>query len=407
MTSRQVALLLGLAGHDVDVLMPAGRLPLRLPPSIGRVHPVPAFAVDPWGWLDAAEKVMHAEGHDVLISTGEQTAVLSRAESASSALAGRVAAPRFASLERVQDKVSAGVTLTEIGLPQPEAFVVSTAEALRQVSDPPLYVKLPLGIGGAGVHEVQRREELLRLADRLETEGAFAAGGRVLVQHRAEGRLVTVQAVFDNGRLVAAHTYEHTAPGHRGSAAAKRSIELPYAREHITLLGAHIGWHGALAMDGVLTPEGPLWIDVNPRLVEPANAQRSGVDLLGALIGVSLGQAPPALPAGRPDVLTHQFVPAAFAAAEQGRLAVLRELWRAATRTGIYRGSTEELLPARQESYAIPYLLGLATSLLTAPARALTRTAPPEATPHALTPNAWTRIRAGAPPKPQPGPALP
>ncbi|HSA53061.1 MAG TPA: hypothetical protein VLH10_23495 [Yinghuangia sp.] len=399
MTSRQVAVLLAEAGHDVDLLAPAGRPPLRYPSSLQRAYVVPAFGADPWGWLNAAEKIVREGGHDVVIPTGDQVAVFSRTDVALTWLAGRVAVPRFPALERVQDKISAAVTLTEIGLPQPESFVVRSAEALRQISDPPLYVKLPIGSASTGVHHVTRREELLRLADRLDTEGAFATDGGLLVQQPVQGPVISAQSVFDNGRLVAAHSYLHTRPGSRGGAAGKRGVDLPSVSEHITLLGAHIGWHGALSMDGILTDDGPVWIDVNPRLVEPANAARSGVDLLGALIAVSLGQSPSSLPVGEPDVVTHQFVQALWAAGEQSRRAVWRELWHAATRTGPYRDSTEELLAPLREPKAIAGLFGLCAALVTAPAGTLRR-AVRNADRNAMTAHTWQRIIAGAPPAP-------
>ncbi|UGQ10195.1 hypothetical protein LO772_25415 [Yinghuangia sp. ASG 101] len=399
MTSRQVALLLGDAGHEVDVLAPEGKPPLRYPKSVRRVYTVPAFGDDPWGWLGAAEKTLRADGHDVLIPTGDQVAVLSRADAAATWLAGRVAVPGFAALERVQDKVSAAVTLTEIGLPQPESFVVRSAEALRQISDPPLYVKLPIGAASTGVHHITRREELLRLADRLDAEGTFATDSGVLVQQPEQGPVISAQSVFDNGRLVAAHAYLHTRIGSRGGAAAKRGVNLLAVREHITLLGAHIGWHGALSMDGVLTADGPVWIDVNPRLVEPANAARSGVDLVGALIGVSQGGSPSALPLGEPDVLTHQFLQALWAAGERGRGAVWRELWYATARRGPYRGSTEELLSPFREPRTLARVFALCAALVTAPAHTLGR-ATRNADRTALTASGWHRILAGPPPAP-------
>lgn len=392
-TSRQVALLLAEAGHEVDVLAPEGRPPLRYPPAVRRVYPVPAFGADPWGWLEAAEKVLGAEGHDVLMPTGDQVAVLSRTDAATTWLAGRVAVPRFPALERVQDKVSAALTLTEIGLRQPESFVVRSAEALRLVSDPPLYVKVPIGSGGVGVHAVTRREELLRLADRFEVEGTFVGGGTVLVQQVAVGPLVSAQSVFDRGRLVAAHAYLHERSDGRGGAVSKRGVDM--SAEPITLLGAHIGWHGALSMDGVMTADGPVWIDVNPRLVSPANAVRSGVDLPGALLRVALGEAPAALPVGQPDVRTHQFVPALVAAGARGRGAVLKELWYAAIRSGPYLESAEELLSPIRESKAIPGIVGLCARLLVAPGGVVRRSGEAVGT---LTPHAWNRVLAGAPP---------
>jgi hypothetical protein len=58
------------------------------------------------------------------------------------------------------------------------------------------------------------------------------------------------------------------------------------------------------------------------------------------------GSAPPRPPA-TPGVRTHQLLLAVLGAAQAGRRRdVLRELGQALTRTGAYRGSTEELTPA-------------------------------------------------------------
>jgi biotin carboxylase len=62
-------------------------------------------------------------------------------------------------------------------------------------------------------------------------------------------------------------------------------------------LVAALDWHGALSMDLIVADSGPVIIDVNPRLVEPANALAVGVDLVAAMLDVA-GDARPAQPAG-------------------------------------------------------------------------------------------------------------
>jgi biotin carboxylase len=49
-------------------------------------------------------------------------------------------------------------------------------------------------------------------------------------------------------------------------------------------LVAALDLHGALSMDLVVADRGPVIIDVNPRLVEPANALAAGVDLVAAML---------------------------------------------------------------------------------------------------------------------------
>jgi hypothetical protein len=123
-------------------------------------------------------------------------------------------------------------------------------------------------------------------------------------------------------------------------------------------------------MDAILTADGPSYIDVNPRLVEPMNARRAGVDLVEALLRVSAGETPQAFPQGRPDVMTHQLVLAIVAAAAHGRMSVVRELIAASTRSDAYRSSTEELTPLHRDlRSAVPVLL-IALALLVKPGNA-------------------------------------
>ena len=72
-----------------------------------------------------------------------------------------------------------------------------------------------------------------------------------------------------------------------GGASHKLGLDLPEARTHMAALGAFLDWHGALSADVILGPDGPRFIDINPRLVEPLNALASGVDLTGALLEVA------------------------------------------------------------------------------------------------------------------------
>ncbi len=68
----------------------------------------------------------------------------------------------------------------------------------------------------------------------------------------------------------------------------------------------------------ILTADGPRFIDINPRLVEPANAYLSRVDLVSAMLDTaSTGNAAPREDA-RPGVQTHQLLLAILGAAQHG-----------------------------------------------------------------------------------------
>ena len=349
LTSRQCATVLARAGHQVEALSPAGLCLGRMTRHIRRVHDVPAVGRDPLGWLNAALDVAVRRGADVLLPVQEQAAVMALGRDRIEAAGLATAVPSFAALAQVQDKVSAYRTLARIGLPQPPAVVAASAAELAAAGDAglPAFVKTPIGTASAGVRRVGTREELQQMAADYERRGAFTGGG-VLVQQPVTGRLVMVQAVFARGELVAFHACQRAREGALGGASHKLGLDLPAAREHLARLGAVLDWHGALSADVIAGADGLWFIDINPRLVEPVNALASGVDLTGALLEVATSGTARPQPAARPGMRTHQLLIALLGAAQRGgRLDVAREVASAAAGLGSYRGSREELTPAR------------------------------------------------------------
>ena len=355
-----------------------------------RVHLVPAFGVDPAGWLEAAIQILSAGRHDVLLPTQEQITLLAREAARVHQLGVGLAVPPFASLLRVQDKVAQAATLRELELPCPAAWVASSRGELVANAVPPVFLKAPIGTASNGVRYAGDRGELVRAANQLE----FSAG--VVVQASVPGPLAMIQAVFDHGRLVAWHVNLREREGNSGGASVKRSIALPAAEVHLSLLGAALRWHGALSLDAILSSEGPRYIDVNPRLVEPGNAWRAGADLVGALLEVSLGQRVEPQPAGRPGVRTHQLLLAVLGAAQHTgrRRAIARELGAALTRRGPYAGSVEELTPIRHDPLAAAPVVAATLATLARPSvwEPFARGA---VSAYALTPTAWRWIVGG------------
>ena len=365
LTARQVATLLGREGHVVEALNPAGFALARFTRWVTRVHECPPFGDDPLAWLDTALDVLRTGGFDLFLPTQEQVTVLSGAAARVHALGVRMPVPAFSSLEQVQDKLSAYRTLNRVGLRQPPSRIVTTPDELMAVDLIPAFVKSPIGTAGAGVTRVGDRGALRDLVPKLTP--AFTEAGGVLVQQPVRGPLVMVQSVFDRGGLIAWHANLRVREGSGGGASHKRSVDLPYIAPDLARLGGELGWHGALSLDAILDGGTVTYIDVNPRLVEPANARLSGVDLVGALIDASSPRAAAPRERGRPDVASHQLLLAVVKAAESGRTAVLRELWRAAVRTGPYRGSTEELTPVRADPRAFLPLAFVTARLLVSP----------------------------------------
>lgn len=389
LTSRQVAGRLGSLGHTVEILSSSKICLTRFTRHVRAVHEVPRFGQDPLGWLAAAERIAAERMIDLLFPTQEQVTVLSARRKH---LRVATIVPPFASLARVQDKVSAFRTLKAIGTPQPPTFVMSSADDLAQVTAYPVFVKRPVSTASSGVRRAANAHEL-GIAAR-----EFGLGqSELIVQSQASGPLAMVQAVADGGRLVAHHACLRLREGVGGGASLKESIALPGLAEMLARLVEALDWHGALSMDMIIADSGPVIIDVNPRLVEPANALAAGTDLVGAMLDLA-GEAPSQQrPTGSAGVRTRQTLLAILGAAEHQRTrgAVVREAFEAIFARGDFAGSVEELTPVAGDPIAaVPVLAALLASVIHPP---LWRKFHAGAVgPYAVTPEAWERILAAA-----------
>ena len=384
LTSRQTATLLGERGHEVEVLSSSRVCLAGFTDHVRRVHPVPLFGDHPVAWFDAAIAIARARCVDLLFPTQEQVAVLA-------ALAARVPVPTivppFPALRRVQDKLAAIRTLAELGLPQPRSLAATRDDDLRGFDAFPAFVKRPIGTASNGVRRVRSAAELREAARAL----GIAERG-VVIQAEAEGPLAMVQAVADRGRLVAWHATVRVLEGASGGAAVKQSAPLPAIAADLARLVAGLAWHGAIALDAILSDTGPLYIDVNPRLVEPYNAQLAGVDLVGAMLALGAGAHPPEQPPSRAGVRSHQLLLAILGAAQRGagRAAIAGELLRAAAGIQPYEASREELTPIAHDARgAIPTALAAAATLAWPGAW---RWFVGAARAYALTPTGWDEI---------------
>ena len=389
LTSRQVAGQLGSLGHEVEILSSSKICLTRFTRHVRAVHDVPRFGLDPFGWLAAAERIAAERKTDLLFPTQEQVTVLSARQKY---LRVATIVPPFGSLARVQDKISAFRTLKAIGAPQPQTFVISSADDLRQVTSYPVFVKRPVSTASSGVRRATNALELGAAARE------FGLGqSELIAQSQASGPLAMVQAVADKGRLVAHHACLRLREGVGGGASLKESVTLPGLAEMLARLVAALEWHGALSMDVIVVDSGPVIIDVNPRLVEPANALAAGVDLVAAMLDVA-GDAPSQQrSAGSAGARTRQTLLAILGAAEHHgtRGAVLREAFEASFARGDYAGSVEELTPiAGDPVAAVPVVAAFVASLIHPP---LWRKFHAGAVgPYAVTPEAWDKILAAA-----------
>ncbi|HUK73278.1 MAG TPA: ATP-grasp domain-containing protein [Streptosporangiaceae bacterium] len=390
LTARQSATTLSEAGHVVEALSPDPLCLCKFTSHVRRVHRVPCYGLDPFSWLDAALTIYARGRFDVLLPTQEQVAVLSASAARLREVGVVTAVPPFDALAQVQDKLSAFATLTRLRIPQPSASVIVTPEALAAWEEFPIFLKAPIGTATSGVHLIAAAGDLDKLGP--SWADAFAAGG-LLAQAPVEGQLVMVQSIFANGELLAFHACTRVREGARGGASHKRSVVLPAVRQHMDRLGKELGWHGALSADVILGQDGPVFIDINPRLVEPVNALRSGVDLVGSLLDVARSAAQKPQPSASAGINTHQLLLAVLGAAQHDgkRGNILGELRTACLHRGAYRNSKEELTPPRHDPRACGLVALAATATVIRP-RAWKWFASGSVAAYALTPAGWSQI---------------
>jgi predicted ATP-grasp superfamily ATP-dependent carboligase len=365
-SAREAITILGLSGHHVEVCDPSPWCLSRFSRFVRKFHRCPGLQNDPDGYLTFIEQRL-ATGHfDVLLPTHEQGFLFARARHR---LEGRVglALPSFESYRAAHSKAGFSRLLDGLSLPQPPTRIVKSARELRDVIRFPAVVKTSVGTASRGIWFVRGAADLENALDELGVSDAFA--DEVLVQDLIAGTTEKAQSVFCRGQMIGFHAYRQVAAGVGGGEAIKQSVSRPVVCAHVKKIGQALDWHGALSVDYIMPDDGtmPLLIDCNPRLVEPVNAWRSGVDLVGLLLRVSLGEMPAPLPESREGVLTHLAMQALLGCGSRRgtRREIVRECWRLFAATGPYVGSTEELTPVQWDwMSAVP--LGMTAAFLLA-----------------------------------------
>jgi hypothetical protein len=300
---------------------------------------------DPLGYLELVKRVVDERQIDVVLPTHEQAWLFAAGRPLLSGVP--VAVSDIALFERVQSKIEFARLLDEIGLPQPRWRLVADQGDLAGVPFP-YWLKTAFSTAGRGVRLVSDERSRAAAVHELLQQ----ASGPVMAQEPAAGQYGQVQALFDRGRLVAAHTSVQVGTGIGPSAAARLSVDHPHARRDIATLGEALAWHGGLTLDYLHRQGAPHYIECNPRTVEPANAAASGVNIPELQIRLTMGEqlsSPPRV--GMAGVGTHGTIALLLgAAAYRGsRRAVVGELARAVAHRGYYHASAEQLTPVLRD----------------------------------------------------------
>lgn len=367
-SARQALFALG-PRHDVEILDPNPLCVCRFSRFTRRWHRCPPFSRDPEGYLAVVEKLLASGRFDVLFPTHEQVYLLAKFRQRLGERSG-LAVPSFESMDQMMSKANFVRLIDELGLQQPETTIVRSRSDLL-AAEPPCFVKIDYSTAGEGVRHVCDRQELQQAADVFEQAGWLDAGAEVLVQRPARGRKGGASAVFQHGRLVAAHCCEARALGVGGSSMGQRSVAMPQAVEALATIGRHLDWHGALVVEHFFDPEtGRLeLLECNPRIGETFNALASGVNLCEQLVRVSLGEPVEPILQWREGVCTHQGFLILMAKALDGanRRQLLREMLQGLRHRGLFNDSQDELSRPGDDWPSILPLLAVSALLLARP----------------------------------------
>jgi carbamoylphosphate synthase large subunit len=216
-SAREAITVLGLAGHDIEVIDSSPYCLGRFSRFVRRFHRCPPMGVYPEGYLDFVLRLLANRRFDVLVPIHEQGYLFAKVrERIESHVA--VALPSFDSYQRVVTKVQFSQLLRELDLPQPRTKIAAELDELRRVNGLPLVIKTDIGTASRGVWMVKDRRELLSACDDIERADAFGSG--VLAQELINGPVEHAQAVFSRGRLLA---MQASGSSCRAPAAAMRS----------------------------------------------------------------------------------------------------------------------------------------------------------------------------------------
>lgn len=335
-------------GHRIGVCDPDKICLGRFSRFVTHYYQCPAVGKEPWAYLDFMVELLKQGHWEVLFPTHEQAFLFSRGRSRIPPDVALAVSP-FESFLQIQGKVALVRTLARLSIPEPASVVARMQDEFDASIRFPVYLKAEYATASTAVWHIRSTGELKAKFSELRSHDSWAPHQEFVIQESVQGALERAQAVFHKGRLVAIHGYRQTVGGVGGGDVAKLSVRRRDVHHYVERLGGALEWHGALSVDHIVREDDqrPLFIDVNPRLVEPMNAVFAGMNLADVLVRVSTNAETEDLNRERGEVRTHMLLMGLLAAAarRRRRFDVLLELTRAVLRRGLYKKSHEELLP--------------------------------------------------------------
>jgi hypothetical protein len=388
LTSRETLTVLGRRGVAIDVISSGTFTIGRFSRWTRKSIKLPSAIEDPAAYVMGVGCL--AEQYEAILPTHEQAWLLAVGRTLLPATAP-IALASSGAFDQVQGKVAFAQLLDKLGLPQPRWWTPDRPPARL----PPAYwVKSSFSTAGTGVRRVTSHSELCQALDELSMTRQS-----IMCQENAVGEYGQVQALFERGRMFAAHCSVRAGEGVGGSAAARMCVDHPLAREAAATIGRELEWHGGLTLDYFHVAGRPQFIECNPRTVEPGNAAAAGVDLPALTIALSRSlPLPEKCVIGRPGVLTHSSMALALGAAGSGSW---RKVWNAIRFDGGPGSPSEVLTPIWEDPLsAIPFAVSVGRAMFSSTAaRALAHSAVDR---YAVTPEVIERLRVAIGRGPQP-----
>ena len=242
----------------------------------------------------------------MLFPTHEQVYLFAQHRELLAPLTG-LALPEFDAVRRLQSKAEFARLMDELSLPTPETVIVQGESEAERAARYPCYVKLAHGTAGYGVQLVHNLNELQEALRQFRSDRVWRESGELVIQQPAVGRQGVVNAVFQQGRLVAAHCTDVLHTGIGGGPTLRVGAARPVVVDQLRRLGTSLGWHGPLFLDYFYdaAADQPQYIEANPRIGETVNAWLSGLNLCELVVRISLGERVDGVEPSRDGVASH------------------------------------------------------------------------------------------------------
>ena len=357
LTSRETLTVLLTEKYKVDVLSP-DRFSIAAFSRLTHMLTTVDVNTSPLTYLKQVGELLQKKNYVAILPTHEEGWLLANGKNfLSSDLP--IALSEAEVFKEVAGKIAFAELADKLDLPVPEWEYVTDLESIHLPY--PYWLKADYGTAGRSVYKITSETDVKSLVKVLSIDNE-----RWMAQQDIAGQYGQVQAVFSHGKLLAVHSSIKIGSGAGGSAAVRLSIESVATREHIEKIGQHLKWHGGLTLDFISHNHQPYYIECNPRMVEPANAYKAGVNFPKILIDLAQGkESKSGISLGKPGVKTHSLLALVIGTAE--RTQSRRKIWQTIREWLFKSDSAEVLTPIRKDLPSVIPLVVIAIRLLLNP----------------------------------------